>query len=36
MFFSSINEIHRLLKETNTLLNTGMSNIYLEATVEKK
>ena len=36
MFFSSINKINRLLKETNGLLNKGMSNIYLEITIEKK
>ena len=36
MFFSSIKEINRLLKEINGLLSKGMSNIYLEVTIEKK
>ena len=29
MFFNSIKEINRLRKEINRLINTGMSNIYL-------
>ena len=36
MFFSSIEEINRLLKEINKLLNERISNIYLKVTIEKK
>ena len=36
MFFSSIREINKLLKEINRLLSEGMSNIYLKVTIEKK
>ena len=36
MFFSPIKEINRSFKEMNRLLNKGMSNIYLEVTIEKK
>ena len=36
MFFSSVKEINRLLKETSRLLVKGMSNIYLKVTIEKK
>ena len=36
MFFSSIKEIKRLLKEINRLRSKGMSNIYLTITIEKK
>ena len=36
MFFGSIKEINRLLKEVNRLLSKGMSNIYLKLTIEKK
>ena len=35
-FFNSIKEINRLRKETNRLLNKGMSNIYLKVTIEKE
>ena len=36
MFFNSIKKIDRLRKEINTLLSTGMSNIYLKVTIEEK
>ena len=36
MFFNQIKEINRLRKETNMLLNKGMSNIYVKVTIEKK
>ena len=36
MFFSSIKEINRLLKQVNRLLSKGISNIYLKVTMEKK
>ena len=36
MFFSSIKEINRLVKEMNTLLSKGMSHIHLKETIEKK
>ena len=36
MFFISIKEINRLLKWINRLLSKGMSNIYLNITIEKK
>ena len=36
MFFNSVEQINRLRKEMNTLLNTEMSNIYLKVTIEKK
>ena len=36
MFFSSIKEIDRLVKEINWLLSKVMSNIYLKVTIEKK
>ena len=29
MFFNSIKEINRLRKEINRLIDTGMSNVYL-------
>ena len=32
MFFNSIKERNRLRKEINTLLITGMSNIYFKVT----
>ena len=35
MFFNSDKEIDWLRKEINKLLITGMSNIYLKATIEK-
>ena len=35
MFFSSIKEINKLLKEINRLLSKGMSNIYLKVSIEK-
>ena len=35
MFFSSDKEIDWLREEINKLLITGMSNIYLKATIEK-
>ena len=35
MLFSSVKEISRLFKEINRLLIKGMSNIYLEVTIEK-
>ena len=35
MFFSSMKEINKLLKEVNRFLSKGMSNIYLEVTIEK-
>ena len=34
MFFSATEEINSLLKEINRLLSKGMSNIYLEVTIE--
>ena len=34
MFFSSIKDINRLLKETNRLLSKEISNIYSKATIE--
>ena len=36
MFFSSIEEISRLLREINRLLSKGMSNLYLKVTIEEK
>ena len=36
MFFNLVEQINRLRKEMNTLLNTEMSNIYLKVTIEKK
>ena len=36
MFFTSVKEINRLLKEINRLLSKGMTNIYLELIIEKK
>ena len=36
MFFSSIEERKRLLKEINRLLSKGMSNICLKVTIKKK
>ena len=36
MFFSSIKEVNRLLKEINRLLSKTMSNIYLNVPIEKK
>ena len=36
MFFNSIKEKNRLRNEINRLLNKGISNIYLKATIEKK
>ena len=36
MFSLSIKEIDGLLKEINRLLSKGMSNIYLQVTIEKK
>ena len=36
MVFNSIKEIDRLRKEINRLLSKGMSNIYIEVTIEKK
>ena len=36
MFFSLVKEVNRLLKEIDRLIIEGMSNIYLEVTVEKK
>ena len=36
MFFSSIKEVNRLLKEVDGLLSKGMSNVYLKITIEKK
>ena len=36
MFFNFIKEINRLRKEINSLLSTGMSNIYLKVTIEEK
>ena len=35
MFFNSVKEINKLRKEINKLLNKGMSNIYLNVTIEK-
>ena len=35
MFFSSIREVNRSLKEINKLLSKGMSNIYIKVTTEK-
>ena len=35
MFFNSIKVTNRLRKELNRLLSKGMSNIYLNVTVEK-
>ena len=35
MFFSSVKEINRSLKDMNRLLSRGMSNIYLKVTIEK-
>ena len=34
MFFRATEEINSLLKEINRLLSKGMSNIYLEVTIE--
>ena len=36
MFFSSIKELNRLLKEINRLLSKEMPNIYLKVTIRKK
>ena len=36
MFFDSVKEINRLIKEISNLLNKGMSNICLKVTIEKK
>ena len=36
MLFVSVKEINRLLKETNRLLSKGMSNVYINLTIEKK
>ena len=36
MFFNSIKEVNRLLKEINRLLSKTMSNIYLNVPIEKK
>ena len=36
MVFTPIKERNKLLKEINTLLYKGMSNIYLKVTIEKK
>ena len=36
MFFSSVKEINRLLKQINRLLSKVISNIYLKVTMEKK
>ena len=35
MFFSSIKEIKRLLKEVNRLLSNGISSIYWNVTIDK-
>ena len=36
MFFNSIKEeVRRLRREINRLLNKGMSNVYLKNTIEK-
>ena len=35
MFFSSVKEIIRLIKELNSLLSKRMSNIYLKVIIEK-
>ena len=36
MFFNLIKVINRLRKEINRLLSKGMSNIYLNVTIEKR
>ena len=36
MFFSSMKEINKLLKEINRLLSKGTLNIYLDIAIEKK
>ena len=36
MFFNSVKEINRLIKEINRLLSKEMSNICLKVTIEKK
>ena len=36
MFFSSIKETNRLLKEINRLLINGMPNIFFRVTIDKK
>ena len=36
MFFSSIKEINRLLKEIDRLISKGMSNIYFKVAIEIK
>ena len=35
MFFDSIKEVNRLRKEKNRLWSKGMSNVYLNVTIEK-
>ena len=36
MFFSSVKEINRLLKQINRLLSKGISNIYLKKLLWRK
>ena len=36
MFFNLIKVINRLRKEINRILSKGMSNIYLNVTIEKR
>ena len=36
MFFISIKEINKLLKEINRSLSKKMSNIYLKVAIEKR
>ena len=36
MFFFSVEEINRLMKEINMLLRKGMSNVYLKVTIKEK
>ena len=35
MFSNSIKEMNKLRKEISKLLSTGMSNIYLNVTIQK-